>query len=253
MDKLKQINEGHPLAFLKEYTAARLAVGNAGSSIPTKASLDFNMAHAHARDAVYSVINIDELSASLKELHTDMLSIKSQAADRAQYLQRPDFGRKVHPDSIKVLENQVTGADISIIIADGLSALAINKNASDLLRQIVPMLSRSNLTMAPVCLVEQGRVAIGDDIGHCLKSKLSVVLIGERPGLSAADSMGIYLTYGPKPGLTDDSRNCISNIRVGGLTYQHAANKLFYLITEAFKRKLSGVNLKDHSPGLLSQ
>lgn len=253
MDKLNQVDEAHPLAFLKEYTAARLAIGNAGSSIPTLASLEFNMAHAHARDAVYSVIDIDELIGTLNKLNIDMLCLKSQATDRAQYLQRPDLGRKLHPDCIKMLEEQVTGEDISIIIADGLSALAINKNASNLLRQLVPLLSRANLTIAPVCLVEQGRVAIGDDIGHCLKAKLSIVLIGERPGLSAADSMGIYLTYEPKRGLTDDSRNCISNIRVGGLTYQHAANKLFYLITEAFKRKLSGVNLKDHAPGLLRQ
>jgi ethanolamine ammonia-lyase small subunit len=252
MDKLKEIDGAHPLGFLKEFTAARLAIGNAGASIPTTASLDFNLAHAHARDAVYSAMDLDELGASFNKLNLDIVCLKSQATDRAQYLQRPDLGRKLHSDSVELLEGQIPGADISIIIADGLSALAIHKNAVDLLKLIVPMLSAANLTFAPVCLVEQGRVAIGDDIGYCLKAGLSIVLIGERPGLSAADSMGIYLTYQPKRGLTDDSRNCISNIRPGGLTYRQAADKLFYLTTEALRRKLSGIYLKDHTPGALS-
>jgi ethanolamine ammonia-lyase small subunit len=252
MDKLKHIDEVHPLGFLKEFTAARLAIGNTGASIPTKASLAFNLAHAHARDAVYSAIDVSELSASVEKLNLNVLSLKSQAIDRPQYLQRPDLGRKLSDDSLAVLDGQITGADITIIIADGLSALAIHANALNLLQLIVPMLTAANLTIAPVCLVQQGRVAIGDDIGYCLKAKLSIILIGERPGLSAADSMGIYLTYQPKPGLKDDSRNCISNIRPGGLSYQQAADKLFYLTTEALKRKLSGINLKDNAPGQLA-
>jgi ethanolamine ammonia-lyase small subunit len=252
MVKLKQIHEAHSLGFLKEFTAARLAIGNTGASIPTKASLAFNLAHAHARDAVYSAIAISELSASIEKMNLNVLSLKSQAVDRPQYLQRPDLGRKLSADSWAVLDGQITGADIAIIIVDGLSALAIHENAINLLKLIVPMLSAANLTVAPICLVQQGRVAIGDDIGHSLKAKLSIMLIGERPGLSAADSMGIYLTYQPKPGLKDDSRNCISNIRPGGLSYHQAAGKLFYLTTEAFKRKLSGIKLKDNAPSQLT-
>jgi ethanolamine ammonia-lyase small subunit len=253
MDKLKQIDRADPLAFLETFTQARLAIGNTGSSIPTKASLDFNLAHAHARDAVYSAMDTDRLGELLEEMSLDILALKSRAADRAQYLQRPDFGRKLHPDSLQILSGQITGADVAFIIADGLSALAIHQNAIPLLKHIVPRLRANNLTIAPVCLVQQGRVAIGDDIGHGLKAKLSIVLIGERPGLSAADSMGVYLTYKPALGLTDNSRNCISNIRPGGLSYQQAADILCYLITEALARKISGIHLKDNASGKLVQ
>jgi ethanolamine ammonia-lyase small subunit len=145
------------------------------------------------------------------------------------------------------LANYAAACDIAIIIADGLSATAVNENAAGLLEILLPMLAAFKLKIAPLCLVEQGRVAIGDDIGHGLKAKLSLVLIGERPGLSSADSMGAYLTYNPRPGLTDESRNCISNIRPQGLTNKPAADKIFYLINEAFKRKLSGVGLKDNA------
>jgi ethanolamine ammonia-lyase small subunit len=251
MDKLKQTDKVTSLEFLEAYTAARLAIGNTGTAIPTKASLDFNLAHANARDAVYSAMDADQLTQQLEDLKLSTLALKSRATDRSQYLQRPDMGRKLSDDSLALLKHQITGADIAIIIADGLSALAVQQNAFNLLKLLLPMLSAAKLTVAPVCLVQQGRVAIGDDIGDSLKAKLSIVLIGERPGLSAADSMGIYLTYQPKVGLTDDARNCISNIRPGGLSYHQAADKLFYLITEAFKRKLSGVKLKDDAPAML--
>jgi ethanolamine ammonia-lyase small subunit len=251
MAKLIPIDKVQTLNFLEAYTAARLAIGNTGTAIPTKASLNFNLAHANARDAVYSAMNTGELSGQLEQLGLKTITLKTRATDRAQYLQRPDLGRKLADESLAILKDQITGADISIIIADGLSALAIQQNAVNLLRLLLPMLFAAKRTLAPVCLVQQGRVAVGDDIGDSLKAKLSIILIGERPGLSASDSMGIYLTYQPKIGLTDDARNCISNIRPGGLSYHQAADKLVYLINEAFKRKLSGVNLKDDALAML--
>jgi ethanolamine ammonia-lyase small subunit len=169
--------------------------------------------------------------------------------DRRQYLQRPDLGRKLNDVSVNSLHNSIA-ADVAIIIVDGLSATAVNENTIGLLQVLIPQLQAANFKLAPITLVEQGRVAIGDDIGSGLNAKLSLVLIGERPGLSAADSVGAYLTYNPKPGLTDESRNCISNIRPKGLSYKKAAKKIFYLISEAFARKLSGVDLKDNAGSL---
>ena len=253
MDKLIKGLPGNddPLNSLKEFTAARIAIGRAGISIPTKQSLEFNLAHAHARDAVYSVLDIDGLSDSLKQFDLPILTLHSKAENRAQYLQRPDLGRKLKKSSITKLEHNEGKYDVVVIIADGLSATAVNEHATAVLKQLITLLSAAKLKPAPICLIEQGRVASGDKIGHVLNAKLSVILIGERPGLSAADSIGAYLTYNPKPGLTDESRNCISNIRPQGLKPKLAAEKIFYLIQEALKMKLSGVGLKDNQ-GLLN-
>ncbi|WP_295674343.1 ethanolamine ammonia-lyase subunit EutC [uncultured Mucilaginibacter sp.] len=234
-----------PLTPLKEFTAARIAIGRAGTSIPMKETLQFKLAHAHARDAVYSVLDVEGLVSSLKTLNLPLLHLQSKALSRHKYLKRPDHGRQLDEASEQQLKDYNHGYDIAIVIADGLSAEAVNENAFDLLKILVPKLQSAKLKIAPLCLVEQGRVAVGDDIGFGLNAKLSLILIGERPGLSAADSMGAYLTFGPKPGLTDESRNCISNIRPQGLKAKPAADKIFYLIMEAFKRKLSGVGLKD--------
>jgi ethanolamine ammonia-lyase small subunit len=234
-----------PIAALKQFTAARIAIGRAGTSIPIKQSLEFKLAHAHARDAVYSVLDVDGLTASLKIFNLPVLHLYSEAAGRHKYLKRPDLGRQLNNGSIEQLKEYKSDYDIAIIIADGLSAEAVNENAFGLLKILISMLLSANLKIAPICLVEQGRVAIGDDAGNGLNAKFSVVLIGERPGLSSADSMGAYLTYNPQPGLTDESRNCISNIRPQGLKHKPAADKIFYLVVEAFKRKLSGVALKD--------
>jgi ethanolamine ammonia-lyase small subunit len=244
------LTQTDPLAYLREFTAARIAIGSVGNSIPLKQSLEFKLAHAHARDAVYSVLDIEGLLNNLKVFNLPILRLHSKATGRHKYLKRPDHGRQLNEESAAQLKDYRTDADIVIIIADGLSATAVNENAFGLLEMLIPMLSAAKLKLAPLCLVEQGRVAIGDDIGHGLNARFSILLIGERPGLSSADSMGAYLTYNPQPGLTDESRNCISNIRPQGLTNKPAADKIFYLINEAFKRKLSGIGLKDNA-GLL--
>lgn len=253
MDKLEKSSEDDPLASLKQFTAARIGIGRTGVSIPLKQSLAFKLAHAHARDAVYSELDTEKLSTDLKVFEMAVLKLHSKAAYREQYLQRPDLGRQLEDESInQLVDIAVHDVDMVIIIADGLSADAVNSNAVGLLKVLMPQLLLAGLKLAPICLVKQGRVAIADDIGKNLKAKLSLILVGERPGLSAADSMGAYLTFGPQPGLTDESRNCISNIRQHGLTFKPAAKKIFYLIQEALKRKLSGVALKDNA-GLLPE
>jgi len=248
MDKIIKGQPPHDehLTPLKEFTPARIAIGRTGVSIPTKQSLEFKLAHAHARDAVYSVLDRDEMADKLKQFALPVLFLHSKADNRAQYLQRPDLGRKLKKSSASQLKDMAGNYDVSIIIADGLSATAVNENTVGLLQVLIPLLTAAHLQPAPICLVEQGRVAIADKIAHLLNAKLSLILIGERPGLSAADSIGAYLTYDPKPGLTDESRNCISNIRPQGLPYKPAAEKIFYLIQEAFRMKLSGVGLKDN-------
>jgi ethanolamine ammonia-lyase small subunit len=253
MDEIGPIqNPGDdPLSILKEFTAARIGLGRTGSSIPLKQSLEFKLAHAHARDAVYSELDIDKLAGDLEQFDLPVLQLHSKAAYREQYLQRPDLGRKLDEESINLVNDRAdNNTDIAIVIADGLSATAVNSNAIGLLKILIPLLYSTGLKLSPISLVKQGRVAIADDIGDCLNARLSIILIGERPGLSSADSVGVYLTFNPKPGLTDESRNCISNIRPHGLAFKPAAKKVFYLVQEAFKRKISGVALKDNA-GLL--
>ena len=241
--------QGDSLSQLKEFTAARIGIGRTGVSVPLKQSLAFKLAHAHARDAVYSELDIDKLLEELKQFDLPVLLLHSQAAYREQYLQRPDLGRQLNEESVDVLADYA-GYDIAIVIADGLSAIAVNSNVIGLLKILIPQLQSAGLKLAPISLVKQGRVAVADDAGMYLKAKLSLMLIGERPGLSSADSVGAYLTFNPHPGLTDESRNCISNIRPHGLTFKPASKKILYLIQEAFRRKLSGVGLKDNA-GLL--
>jgi len=248
MDKLIKGQPDHDphLDQLKEFTAARIGIGRTGVSIPIKQALELKLAHAHARDAVYSHLDTTKLTDELKQFGLPILNLHSKAEYREEYLQRPDKGRKLKKSSAGQLEGFAANYDVAIIIADGLSATAVNENTPQLLQKFIPLLTAAHLSIAPLCLVQQGRVAIGDKIAHLLGAKLSVMLIGERPGLSAADSVGAYLTYSPKPGLTDESRNCISNIRPKGLGYKAAAEKIFYLIQESFRLRLSGVALKDN-------
>ncbi|MVM32750.1 ethanolamine ammonia-lyase subunit EutC [Spirosoma sp. HMF4905] len=236
---------------LKAYTNARIALGKTGISIPLKESLQFKMAHAHAKDAVYSQLAIASLQADLAGTSLPIHQIHSQAESRDIYLQRPDLGRLLAPDSVaKLRQLDSSPADISIIIADGLSATAINTYAGPFVTRLVDKVRQTGYSLAPLLLVEQGRVAITDSIGGILRPQLAIILIGERPGLSAFDSMGAYITYAPQPGLTDERRNCISNIREQGLPPILAVDKLMYLINSAFRLQITGVTLKDNN-GLL--
>lgn len=236
---------------LKAYTDARIALGKTGVSIPLRESLRFRLAHAHAKDAVYSQLNIASLEDDLAPASLPIYAVHSQAKNRDIYLQRPDLGRLLDEPSAKCLrEINSPPADISIIVADGLSATAIHTNAGPVVTLLVEQVQKVGYSLTPIVLVEQGRVAITDAIGELLRPRLAIMLIGERPGLSSFDSMGAYITYAPQPGLTDERRNCISNIREQGLTPIMAVNKLMYLIEAAFRLKLTGVKLKDNG-GLL--
>lgn len=237
---------------LKQFTAARIALGSTGVAIPLKEVLQFRLAHAHARDAVFSQLNEAVLLQELVQFKLDCFSLHSNAKDRNEYLQQPNFGRQLNESSVSQLQNINTPCDIALIIADGLSATAINNHAVPLLKVLIPLLRQPDFSLAPITIVQQARVAIGDEISVLLKAKFSIVLIGERPGLSSPDSMGAYLTYNPDIGLTDESRNCISNIRPEGMDYKTAAEKIYYITTEAFRLQYSGVALKDNA-GLLKE
>ena len=231
---------------LRAFTPARIALGRTGTALPLKEVLDFRMAHAHARDAVYSLLDTEGLRQALEPLGLPLYVLHSQATDRHTYLQRPDLGRRLDAASESRL-GDAGGAEVAFIVADGLSAAAVNRHAPPLLDLLVPALREAGIRLAPLCLLEQGRVAAGDPIGHLLGARMTVLLIGERPGLSSADSMGVYLTLGPLPGLTDESRNCVSNIRPQGLSYAEASDRLLHLIGASMRLGLSGVGLKDQS------
>ena len=236
---------------LKAFTNARIALGRAGVATPIKEVLSFKMCHAHARDAVYSILNVDKLVESLQQFQIPVIIANSKANNRAVYLQRPDLGRRLNDASVNNLRNESShSADVAIIIADGLSATAVNEHATHVVKKLIPFLKQSVLTIAPIVIAQQARVAIADEIGSLLNAKLSVILIGERPGLSSPDSMGAYITYQPSPGKTDESRNCVSNIRPEGLSYELAAEKIAKLIKASLQLRLSGIALKDDLPQL---
>lgn len=250
-----------PWDTLRQFTDARIALGRAGCSQPTAAHLAFQLAHAQARDAVHLPLDTPGVCESLSSLGLHPLVLHSQASDRATYLQRPDLGRRLTTHSLQTLahwqarqasppaETNKSGSyDLAFVVTDGLSALAIHQNAAPLLAALIARLQAEpdeHWRMAPVGVVEQGRVAIGDEVGAQLKASMVVVLIGERPGLSSPDSLGIYLTWAPKPGVADSARNCISNVRPAGLSVDAAANTLHQLLRQARMKQLTGVNLKD--------
>ncbi len=245
---------------LRSYTAARIALGRAGHSLPTRELLRFQLAHAQARDAVYSELDMDQLANEVAALGLGAIVLQSRAVNRTEYVRRPDYGRQLPPHSRERLAAYAAGGvppDLCFVLADGLSARAVQSHAVPLLAAALPGLAAAGWTLSPVALVRGGRVAVGDEIGHALGARIVAVLIGERPGLSSPDSLGVYLTYGPRPGLTDESRNCISNVRPEGLPPHAAAGPLLYLLYEMRSRKLSGVGLKDErlpgpaSPGLI--
>uniref|UniRef100_UPI0035D4344F ethanolamine ammonia-lyase subunit EutC n=1 Tax=Pseudomonas chlororaphis TaxID=587753 RepID=UPI0035D4344F len=245
------VDPHNPWLELRRLTPARIALGRTGTSLPTSAQLDFQYAHAQARDAVHLPFDHAGLSAQLTERQRDSLLLHSAAVDRNSYLQRPDLGRKLSDQSAQTLREYAQahpgGVDLVIVVADGLSALAVHRHTLPFLTRLEEQMSADEWSIAPVVLVEQGRVAIGDEIGQLLGAKMVVMLIGERPGLSSPDSLGLYFTYNPKVGLTDAYRNCISNVRLEGLSYGMAAHRLLYLMREACRRQLSGVNLKDEA------
>ncbi len=232
---------------LKQFTPARIALGRAGISLPTRASLDFQLAHALARDAVNIPIDFKELDLSLSLLGFESLTLNTQAENQQHYLQRPDLGRVLSDAALTCLQQTtLISTEAVIVVADGLSSKAIEHHALPFLALLLPQLQGYRL--APVCLVKHGRVAIGDAIAEHYAARLCIVLIGERPGLSSPDSMGLYFTYQARAKLsTDADRNCISNIHSNGLSYEQALKKLMFLITEAEKLQLSGVNLKDET------
>ena len=232
---------------LREFTDARIALGRAGTSIPLQKELEFKLAHAHARDAVYSDMDTESLINGLRRFDIPILTLTSQVSTRRQYLQRPDLEDLLDEESEKKVADFSSPNDLALIIADGLSATAINHNLLPLLEILLPVLKSCGLKPGPVSIVKQGRVAIGDPVAYGLQSKIALMLIGERPGLSAADSIGAYITYDPRPGLTDESRNCVSNIRPRGLSFEKASEKILYIVLEAMKRKLTGTSLKSQS------
>ncbi len=235
-----------PWAGLRRHTSARIALGRTGVSLSTARNLEFQMAHAQARTAVHSPLDLDALEADLGE---PLLRVESRAPDRAAYLQRPDWGRRLDADSVARVEaiRPATAPDVALVLADGLSSLATQQSAPGFLKAFRPLLAEAGLSVAPPVVATQGRVAIGDEIAASLGAKLVVMMIGERPGLSAADSLGLYLTWAPKVGRTDADRNCISNVRPGGQSYEDAAYRAAWLTREAFKLQLSGVGLKDRT------
>ncbi len=241
----------NPWQSLRALTTARIALGRAGVSQPTRHHLAFQLAHAQARDAVHSELDIRRLSEELQTAGHQTVHLSSSAGDRSTYLHRPDLGRRLDQPSVERLPRSGRDTwDVAFIIADGLSALAVQRHAVPLLSAIMDRLDTAVWRIAPVSIVEHGRVAISDEVGALLGANLAVILIGERPGLSSPDSLGIYLTFNPHIGNTDANRNCVSNIHGAGLSYDEAAETLVYLMVEARRRELSGVSLKDGSSSL---
>ncbi|EWC40824.1 ethanolamine ammonia-lyase subunit EutC [Stutzerimonas stutzeri] len=238
----------NPWQHLRQLTPARIALGRAGTSLPTGAQLDFQFAHAQARDAVHLPLDRAALARELDKHALACLALHSAAADRQTYLQRPDLGRRLDDASAATLAGHADGGcDLALVIADGLSALAVQRHAVPMALKIAELCQAEGWSLAPISLVEQGRVAIADEIGQRLKARMAVILLGERPGLSSPDSLGLYFTWAPQVGRHDAQRNCISNIRPEGLSYNLAAHRLLYLMREASRRQLSGVQLKDEA------
>ncbi|WAM52627.1 ethanolamine ammonia-lyase subunit EutC [Vreelandella venusta] len=245
----------NPWERLRAFTDARIGLGRAGISLPTHQLLAFQLAHAQAQDAVHCPLEChalaDELTTVLSLSQTP-IHVHSHAVDRAMYLQRPDYGRRLDDTSREQLQQAAQRGqhfDLAVVIVDGLSALAVQQNSAPFLTALYRAFEsdQREWQLAPLTIVEQGRVAIGDEVGALLNADAVLVMIGERPGLSSPDSLGLYMTWEPEVGLKDDRRNCISNVRPAGLKPEEAARRLLLLLTEARQRKLSGVQLKDRS------
>ncbi|VYT88066.1 ethanolamine ammonia-lyase subunit EutC [Metakosakonia massiliensis] len=233
---------------LREFTDARIALGRSGASLPTHEVLRFGLAHAQARDAVHQPFDSETLARQLQALGLQTLEAHSAAADRHIYLNRPDLGRMLSEESRSALTAaRVPAHDLLLVVGDGLSSHAVHRQSVGLIKALLPYMETLGISLAPVVLAHQSRVALGDDIGETLNSKAVAILIGERPGLSSPDSLGVYLTWRPERKRLESDRNCISNIRPEGLNYEAAAFKLAWLLEQAFLRRLTGVRLKDES------
>ena len=229
---------------LRRFTDARVALGRAGNALPTAAHLDFQEAHARARDAVWSKLDTAKLEEELLLLSLPIQRVTSQAEERRRFLLRPDLGRRLPEGTVL----PKAPGSIALVIADGLCASGVQQQAPSLLSVLVPALSKAGFTPGPIIIAEQARVALGDDVAEAIEAAAVIVLIGERPGLSATDSMGLYITWGARRGSNDAMRNCISNIRPGGLSADFAAAKVLWLLAEARKLGATGVALKDEMP-----
>jgi ethanolamine ammonia-lyase small subunit len=233
---------------LRQLTPARVGLGRAGVSLPTEALLAFTLAHARARDAVHAGFDVAALIAGLGALGLDALQVSSRARDRGDYLRRPDLGRVLDRASRQSLTNGKTApCRLAIVVGDGLSPAAVNAHAVELIRSLMPRLNEAAIEIGHAVVASGARVALGDEIGAILGARMVVVLIGERPGLSAPDSLGAYLTFAPRPDITDAERNCVSNIHGAGLGTDEAAFRIAWLIREGLSRQITGVALKDES------
>jgi ethanolamine ammonia-lyase small subunit len=241
---------GRPLRDLRDLTPARVGLGRAGASLPTQALLAFTLDHARARDAVHAAFDVAAITQGLGDLGLEALNVASRAGDRKDYLRRPDLGRRLDPVSHDRLASHSGGSgQLTIVIGDGLSPSAVNAHAIELVRSLVPRLAADGIAIGHAVVASGVRVALGDEIGAILGARMIVMLIGERPGLSAPDSLGAYLTFGPRAGLTDAERNCVSNIHGAGLGYDEAAFRIAWLVREGLAREITGVALKDESGG----
>jgi ethanolamine ammonia-lyase small subunit len=239
-----------PLSDLRELTPARVGLGRAGASMPTDALLAFTLDHARARDAVHGAIDTSGVVEGLTGLGLAPVLLSSQARNRRDYLRRPDLGRMLDPASRRVLVDQgAVPCQLAIVIGDGLSPAAVNVHAVELVRNLKPRLKESGIAIGATVVASGARVALGDEIGAILGARMVLMLIGERPGLSAPDSLGAYLTFAPRIGLTDAMRNCVSNIHGAGLSYDEAGFKIAWLVREGLSRQVTGVALKDESGG----
>ncbi|HEX5737662.1 MAG TPA: ethanolamine ammonia-lyase subunit EutC [Hydrogenophaga sp.] len=234
---------------LRRHTPARIALGRSGVSLPTRAVLDFGMAHALARDAIHLPLDVERLHAELQALGCgEPLQLHSQARDRSEYLLRPDLGRRLDAPSVSLLDQYRNHPvpDLVLVLGDGLSAMGIQQHSVALVRAIMETLDAS-WQLGPLVLVRQARVAVADEVGERLGAAMVAMIVGERPGLSSPDSVGIYLTCAPRVGCSDAQRNCISNVRPSGQSVLTAARRLAWLAGEARRLGLTGVGLKDHS------
>ena len=242
------MSEEDPWRWLARLTPARVGLGRAGAGLPTREVLRFGLAHAQARDAVHSPMDASAVVAAVEALGLPALTVASRAEDRVTYLRRPDDGRRLSDPSRAALTAAAgKPCDLSIVVADGLSARAVHEGAAPMLAALKPLLDEAGWQLAPVAVAVQARVALGDEVGSLLRARAVAVLIGERPGLSSPDSLGIYATFDPRQGRSDAERNCISNVRPAGLSHELAAFKLHWLLSQAFARGLTGVALTDES------